>query len=42
MAFMLYDNKESYINTLHELLPQCDIFALDKLLNLALKHLYNV
>ena len=40
MAYMLFDNTEEYLKNIGDLLNKCDIFTLDKIMNLVLRNVY--
>jgi len=40
MAYMLFDNKEEYLQHIGDMLNKCDIFTLDKIMNLVLRDVY--
>lgn len=40
MAYMMYDDKEKYVKDIDDLFRKCDIFALDKILQIILRNLY--
>ena len=40
MGYMFYDDKETYLKAINDLLKDCDIFYLNKILTILYKHFW--